>query len=412
MKKNYAQDKTILFLTHYFPPEVNAPANRTFEHCREWTKNLKVIVLTNFPNHPDGKIFPGYKNKFIQKEILDRINVIRLWTFITPNEGFLLRSLNYLIYFFAVIFYVVFSRIKFDLIIATSPQFFCGLAGGIISKLKRKKFILEIRDLWPESILTVGAIKNSVFISILKCLARFLYGIADQIVVVTNSFQKALIEIGINEKKITVIHNGIDIDFFRNHNRISNKDLADFLSSGFIVGYIGTIGMAHGIYTIIEAAEKMNDNQIKFALIGSGADKKKIYHLINNKGLKNIRLFELQPRDEVPSIISKFDVFIVHLRNSELFKTVIPSKIFEGMFMRKPLLLGVDGETRDLIQDSNCGLFFRPEDSSSLIENLLLLKSDEQMRISMGNSGYNSVVKSFNRKKLAEEYFKLIQKNL
>ena len=152
--------KTILFLTHYFPPEVNAPANRTYEHCRIWAKSANVKIITNFPNHPQGRIFEGYKNKLHQKEIIDGIEVHRLLTFITANEGFLLRTFNYIFFMLAAVVFTLVSRIKFDIVIATTPQFFCGLAGKYISKLRHKPFILELRDLWPESIIAVGAIKN------------------------------------------------------------------------------------------------------------------------------------------------------------------------------------------------------------------------------------------------------------
>ncbi len=162
--------KKILFLTHYFPPEVNAPANRTYEHCKEWAKEIDVTVITNFPNHPDGKIFKGYKNKLIQKETIDGINVVRLLTFITPNEGFILRTLNYLFYMFVSVIYAVFSNLNYDIVIATTPQFFCGIAGKIISRIRRKPFILELRDLWPESIIAVGAIQNKSVIKFLEWL--------------------------------------------------------------------------------------------------------------------------------------------------------------------------------------------------------------------------------------------------
>ncbi|MGE5500189.1 MAG: hypothetical protein ACM3Q2_19110, partial [Syntrophothermus sp.] len=163
MKRNH-----ILFLTHYFPPEVNAPASRTYEHAREWVKEVDVTVITNFPNHPDGKIFPGYRNKLISREVTEGVNVIRLWTFITPNEGIILRTLNYVIYMMAAIFYTLYSGIKFDVIIATTPQFFCAVAGKWIAKIKNKPFILELRDLWPESIIAVGALKNKTLIRILE----------------------------------------------------------------------------------------------------------------------------------------------------------------------------------------------------------------------------------------------------
>ena len=205
------QIKNILFLTHYFPPEVNAPANRTYENCRLWVKDFEVTVITNFPNHPDGQIYNGYKNKLYQKEIIDGINVVRVWTFITPNEGFVLRTFNYVIFMLLSIAYTIFSNIKFDIVIATSPQFFCGLAGKYIGMLKRKPFVLELRDLWPESIVAVGAMRNKLLIKFLEYVELRLYKSATIIISVTESFKEKLIQRGIDKSKIHVIYNGVSI---------------------------------------------------------------------------------------------------------------------------------------------------------------------------------------------------------
>lgn len=399
----------ILFLTHYFPPESNAPANRTFEHCRNWVKEANVTVITNFPNHPDGKIFTGYKNKLIQREIVEGINVVRLWTFITPNEGFLLRTLNYLVYMFAAFIYGVFTKAKFDVVIATTPQFFCGLAGKYISIIRRKKFILELRDLWPESIIAVGALKNKMIIRILEKVELNLYHSANKIISVTNSFKNNLISRGIEPSKIDVLFNGVAIDLFKNGKQISDQNLREFISSGFIVGYIGTIGMAHSLITLVDAAEKVKNSDIKFVIVGSGAERGKLEKEIADRNLKNIIITQLQPKAEIPSIIHNLDLFCVHLKKNDLFKTVIPSKIFEGMIMKKPILMGVEGEARDIIEDANCGLFFEPENSDDLVEKVLTLRDTIKLKDELGENGYNYVVDNFDRKKIASEYFEILE---
>ncbi|HCK99001.1 MAG TPA: glycosyltransferase WbuB, partial [Candidatus Marinimicrobia bacterium] len=151
--------KNILFLTHYFPPEVNAPANRTYEHAVRWVKSgVAVTVITNHPNHPHGRLYPGYRNRWISRENVDGVNVIRVKTFLTPNKGTIRRSINYLVYMLMAV--CVSRKIKqVDTIVATSPQFFCGIAGAVVSKLRNKPFILEIRDLWPDSITAVNAVR-------------------------------------------------------------------------------------------------------------------------------------------------------------------------------------------------------------------------------------------------------------
>ncbi len=399
----------ILFLTHYFPPESNAPANRTFEHCRNWVKEAEVTVITNFPNHPDGKIFPGYKNKLIQRETVEGINVVRLWTFITPNEGFLLRTLNYLVYMIAAFIYGVFTKAKFDVVIATTPQFFCGLAGKYISIIRRKKFILELRDLWPESIIAVGALKNKTVIRILEKMELNLYHTANKIISVTNSFKNNLISRGIDPSKIEVLFNGVTIDLFKNGKQITDQKLSEFISTGFIVGYIGTIGMAHSLITLIDAAEKVKHSDIKFVIVGSGAERGKLEKEIADRNLTNIIITQLQPKSEIPSIIHKLDLFCVHLKKNDLFKTVIPSKIFEGMIMKKPILMGVEGEARDIIEDAQCGLSFEPENSDDLVEKIFMLRDTINLKDELGENGYKYVVNNFDRKKIASEYFEILE---
>ncbi|HEX2960281.1 MAG TPA: glycosyltransferase family 4 protein [Ignavibacteriales bacterium] len=407
MKKDH-----ILFLTHYFPPEVNAPANRTYEHAREWIKEADVTVITNVPNHPDGRVFPGYKNRLIQKEVIDGINVVRLWTFITPNEGFLLRSLNYTVYMLAAIIYVLISGIRFDLLIATTPQFFCGLAGKYIARLTRKPFILELRDLWPESIIAVGAVKNKAVIRMLYRMEMGLYKSADRIVSVTRSFKDNLTMRGIIPGKIDVIFNGVSPETFTNGREITDKNIREFLREGFIVGYIGTIGMAHSIKTLIEAAERLKESPIRFIIVGSGAEREKLERLIREKDLKNVRIFPLQSKPEVASIIKRVDVFCVHLKNDPLFKTVIPSKIFEGMIMKKPILIGVNGEARMIIESANGGMYFEPENAGDLAEKVCHYYSCESERKLHGENGFRFVLEKFDRKKLAAEYMSLIKKTI
>ncbi|MGE5363879.1 MAG: glycosyltransferase family 4 protein [Bacteroidota bacterium] len=401
--------KRVLFFSHYFPPEVNAPANRLYEHARLWIKDIDVTVITNFPNHPDGKLFPGYRNRLWQKEKYNGIDVIRLWTFITPNEGFVLRSLNYIIYMFAAIMYVVISGIKFDILIATTPQFFCALAGRYAASIRRKPFILELRDLWPESIIAVGAIKNRRIIRLLQRLELSLYNAADRIVPVTNSFSDYLVEKGIDQKKIEVIFNGVSTDMFEDNNETLNTEIKKFLGESFAAGYIGTIGMAHSIGTLIRAAEITRHLNIRYLIVGSGAEREKLEKEIRAKNLDNIKIFPIQTKSQIPAIIKSLDVFIVHLKNDPLFNTVIPSKMFEGMIMRKPLLIGVNGESRNIVESSESGLFFEPENETDLAEKLLYYINTPSDREAHGNNGYEFVRKNFDRGMLASKYLDIIK---
>jgi glycosyltransferase involved in cell wall biosynthesis len=206
----------ILFLSHYFPPEVNAPATRTHEHCKRWAKaGHEITVITCVPNAPAGKVFAGYKNRLVQQEVIDGITVIRLWSFIAANEGFLFRIINYVSSMFMMVMYVLFSGASYERLVATSPQFFTGWAGVIISRIRKKPFILEVRDIWPESIISVGAMQKSPVIGLLEKMEIEMYKTADHIVTVGDGYRRNIIGKGILPEKISVITNGVDLEKFK-----------------------------------------------------------------------------------------------------------------------------------------------------------------------------------------------------
>src|SRR5690606_5812628 len=204
----------LLFLTDNFPPEVNAPANRTYEHCKEWVKSgVDVTVITCAPNFPKGEVYPGYKNKLYQRELIDGIKVIRVWSYITANEGFVKRILDYIS--FAVMAFLSGLFVKTDLIVATSPQFFTAVSGSLLSTFKRKKWVFEVRDLWPESIIAVGAMERNRAIRFFEWLEKRLYLSADHIIVVTDTFKEKITARGIDPNKISVFKNGANLELFK-----------------------------------------------------------------------------------------------------------------------------------------------------------------------------------------------------
>lgn len=265
----------ILFITDNFTPEVNAPATRTYEHVKEWIKedDVEVTVITCAPNFPHGKVYKGYKNKLYQKESIDGIEVIRVWSYITSNSGFTKRVLDYIS--FGVMAFIVGLFKKHDLIIATSPQFFTTWAAWGLNKIKRKPWIFELRDLWPESIKTVGAMKQGKAIEILEKIEIGLYKDSNKIIAVTHAFKDNLIHRGIDKNKIEVITNGSNIELFKPKEK-DEELLKEFgLKDKFVIGYIGTHGMAHSLDFIVNSISKIQDKGIHFLFIGDGAMKKK-----------------------------------------------------------------------------------------------------------------------------------------
>jgi glycosyltransferase involved in cell wall biosynthesis len=360
----------ILFVTDNFFPEVNAPASRTYEHCKEWvSKGHEVTVITGVPNFPRGKVFDGYRNKVYQKQILNGITVIRVWTFISANDGFFFRTLDYISFMITATIAGLCMK-KHKVIIGTSPQFFTVMATYCISRIRRVPYIFELRDLWPESLHAVGVMKKSFIYNCLEKIELFLYRKSLLIISVTNSFKKILISRGIPADKIIVITNGVDLSNFRKVPKDSNllKELG--WEEKFVAGYIGTLGMAHALETIINCAEIIEKDHknsgIVFLFLGNGAKKNILEKLVVEKGLSNIKFVETVPKDEVSRYWSILDVSIIHLSRSPLFETVIPSKIFESMGMGIPILHGVAGESADIIESNQAGLLFTPEDQKLL----------------------------------------------
>ncbi len=396
----------ILFLTDNFPPEVNAPATRTYEHCQEWIKEgVEVTVITCVPNFPHGKLYKGYKNKLYQKENIDGIEVIRVWSYMSSNNGFIKRILDYLSFSFMSFLVGLFQ--KFDLIIATSPQFFTTWTGYGLSKLKRKPWIFELRDIWPESIKTVGALNQGYIINTLEKIELALYRDATKVVAVTDAFKENLISRGIDKDKIEVITNGSNLELFsaRVKDRALLKQLN--LENKFVVGYIGTHGLAHSLDFIVRSISKVTDKEIHFLFIGDGAMKKSIVQIAEELKLSNITFLNAIPKEEVPSYLSICDVSIAPLKNEENFKTVIPSKIFEAAAMEKPTLLGVEGQAQKILEKYHAGICFKPEDEKDFLDKLQILKDKKNYLDRI--EGCKALAKAYDRKKLAREMLEVIQ---
>ncbi len=400
----------ILFVTDNFYPETNAPASRTFEHCTNWVKNgHKVQVITTVPNFPDGVIKHGYRNKMFQKEEINGIEIIRVWSFVSRNDGFFLRILDFLSFSITSFISSLFMK-KPDIVIGTSPQFFTLFSAFGISKIKRVKWVLELRDLWPDSVVELGVMKKNYLFNVLKYIEFFLYKNADYIIPVTESFKKYLIDNGTDSKKIKVITNGVDTKnfFFKSKNEQIIKKYN--LQNKFVVGYIGNHGISQNLDCLINAAEIFQDkniNEVFFIFIGSGPEKNNIKKLILEKNLKNILLLDNVSKSEIISFWSIMDVSVVPLKKLNIFKTVIPSKIFEAISMEVPIIIGTEGESKNLVLENEVGISYEPENHFSLYKAIMTLLSDEDL-IKNIKSSTTKVKNNFDRNTLAEKMVEFI----
>lgn len=401
----------ILFLTDNFAPEVNAPASRTFEHAQEWVRaGHQVTVITCAPNFPNGEVFEGYRNWLWQSETMEGIHVIRVWSYITSNEGFFRRVLDYASFMVSATLAALFVG-KVDLVIGTSPQFFTACAAYLVSRMKLIPFVFELRDLWPESIKAVGAMGDSLAIRFLESIEIFLYRKADAIISVTYSFKLKLIEHGINGKNIHVVTNGVDLLRFvpTERDELLAKELR--VDGCFLVGYIGTHGLAHGLETLLDAAElflRNGFNDVRFLFLGDGASKTDLKADAEKRSLKNIIFVDTVSKDEVVRYWSLLDASIIHLRDAELFSSVIPSKMFESMGMGIPLLHGVSGESAKIVEQEKVGIVFRSGDYQALHDGILLMKNNYEL-LAMYRKHCIEAAPNYDRNKLASDMLNILE---
>ena len=398
----------ILFLTDNFPPEVNAPATRTYEHCVKWVESgHQVTVITCFPNFPNGKIFDGYKNMLFKKESIDGINVIRVWSYIAENKGFISRIIDYLSYSFASVIAGVF--VKADIIIATSPQFFTAISGRVLSFFKGKPWVMEVRDLWPDSIVAVGSMsKKSKAFKILKKIEHRLYLNAQKIIVVTDSFKEYLIEKHfIPSEKIGVFKNGVIINNFK---KIDSEKLLKLrksfgLENKIVISFIGTHGLAHGLRFILDSISKIKDDKYHFLFVGDGSEKQNLLEYSKTLDSNNFTFLDSVTKSEIPLYIDISDYSLVNLKKSNEFKNVIPSKIFENIAMYKPILLGVEGESKELLEKYKIGIAFEPEKIESFINAIFEI---EKINHKVFIANCDKMLNDFNRNEIAEKMINFI----
>lgn len=406
----------ILYVSQYFPPEIGAPAARVSELSSAWAREgHSVTVLTGFPNHPTGKVPPEYRSKLrrlLMREQRDGVTVERTWLLPLPNRKGWERMLNYCSFFLSAAFRGLFLA-RPDVVIATSPQLLVGLSGLVIAGFKRVPFIFEVRDLWPESIEAVGVSgRDSLLVRVLGKVAGLLYRRSDHIVVVTHAFKDHLQRHwNVPAEKISVIVNGVDHEFFQP--RPADPELLRELgvSGRFVVGYIGTIGNAHGVETLVATAKLLQQSapQIAILVVGEGADKQKLVQLAQDDHLENVKIFPGQPRPRIPAIIAASDICLVLLRKSELFKTVIPTKMLEFMSCGRALVAGLEGESAELIRNADAGICVTPGDAPALAEAIRTLHADSRLAQRFATHARAYVVGRLSRESTARNYLTLLK---
>lgn len=372
----------ILFLTENYPPETNAAATRVSERAAYWIRDgHEVTVLTCAPNFPGGKLFPGWKNPWRHVSDIGGVQVVRVKTYIAPNEGFAKRILDFVSFMVMAVIAGLFEK-KPDVVVATSPQFFAAVGGWALAGLRGVPFVFELGDLWPRSITAVGAMKDSLAIRWLEKLELFLYRRSAAVVALTRAFKADLIARNIPAEKIAVVINGVDLPRYAPRPRDAELEAEWGLGGKFVIGYVGTHGMAHGLINVLDATEHLKaDKRIRFLLVGNGAERQMLIDEAARRGLTNVVFGPPQPKDRMPAVWSLCDVALIHLKDSPAFAEVIPSKMFEAMGMGLPLLLvAPSGEASHIVEADRAGLFVPAARPDQLAEAARRLESDEGLR--------------------------------
>ena len=407
----------ILYVSQYFPPEMGAPAARAAELAHHWSEGgHEVSVLTGFPNHPTGVLPPEWRSRLKRlayHEKVGRVDVYRTWLWPLPNRKAHERMRNYASFCVSAALRGL-TLPRPDIIISSSPQLLVGLSGWWLAFSRQIPFVFEVRDLWPESLSAVGVSnEESLLHRTLAAVAGFLYEKADHVVVVSPAFKDRLIEDWrVPAEKISIVENGVETEKF-SPGPVTDSTLRRQLGieSKFVASYIGTMGNAHGLGTLLDAAgEAQTSNpQVVFLLIGEGAEKEKIQAQAKTRGLTNVRFLDQQPREKIPAYILASDACLVLLKKTDVFKTVIPTKMLEFMSCARPVILGVDGQARQIVEDAAAGVAIEPENAAALANAISSLFANRTLGVTMGQKGREYIVKNFSRARTAEKYIEVLK---
>ncbi|HYC58009.1 MAG TPA: glycosyltransferase family 4 protein [Thermoanaerobaculia bacterium] len=394
----------IAVFSHYFTPEIGAPSARIHDLSREWLRaGHSVHIVTCFPNHPTGQIYPGYAKARYFHETLDGFDVHRLWSYVTPNRGIIKRTLGHVSFMLSSMLMRKSRLARPDVIVGTSPTLFAAIAAERMAARLRVPFIMEVRDLWPALFADLGILRNKTILGILERLELWLYRRAAGIVTVTEAFRQNLISRGVPAEKVLTIPNGADIDFWR-------EDLADpqrvrteyGLGDEFIVLYIGAHGISQGLSAVVDAAALLRDQpDVEFVFVGEGADKPVVMERAKTTAASNVRFLDPVDKRGVRDLYAAANVCLVPLRDVPLFSTFIPSKMFEILAMGRPIVASVRGETAEILSRSGAAVVVEPENAQQIADAIRSLKA---AALPPHSKGRVFVEREYSRRALAERY--------
>jgi glycosyltransferase involved in cell wall biosynthesis len=395
----------ILFITQYFPPEVGAAASRIQDVSEELSAlGHDVTEVSEIPNYPTGIIHRKYRFKLFHKERINNIKVIRTFVLASGRQSFLQRILLYASFMVSSVFGSLFIN-GIDAVVATSPPLFVGFSGYCVARLKRAKFIFDVRDLWPESAIALGELHNRVLKRLSVRLEQFLYRKADRITVAVPGFREKIAQNQAMQDKIWPITNVVDQDKFALRADRELYRRSHGWQDKFVVLFSGNHGLAQGLTTIMEAANLLKDHpDILFLFVGEGVEKPHLKNVQKDLFLEQVIFVDEQPREQMPVYISMSDVCLVPLRDLSLFDNALPSKMLEYMSCSRPIIGTLRGEAKNLLEQAKAGMVVDPEDARQLADAIVMLRDQPQLRKTFGESGRQYVSRNYSRDQRARSF--------
>jgi glycosyltransferase involved in cell wall biosynthesis len=407
----------ILLIHQYYLGENDSGGSRWSEFVKNWiNQGHQVTVLAGMVHYTTGRKIDKYKGLYTCIEVINpNLKIIRSHVSELYNVNFIGRLWGYFSFVFSSVFAGIFkTNKKFDVIIATSPPLFIGVTALILSKIKKVPFVFEIRDLWPESAIDIGVLKNTTLIKLSYLLEKYIYNNAKKIAVLTPAFRdKLIVNKNISPSKIILVPNAAD--FSLTENLIGTFDINAFkikegLQNKFIILYVGAHGVANHLIQVLDVAEKFkNEAEVLFLLIGDGMKKKELVQEATNRALNNVRFIDAVPKNEVFKYILSCDIGSSILKKVDTFKTVYSNKTFDYMSCKKPILMLIDGVSKKLVEDANCGLYIEPEDVLKFEKGIRFYLQNKNLLVEHGLNGYNYAKKHFDRDLISQYYLEQLQ---
>jgi glycosyltransferase involved in cell wall biosynthesis len=408
----------ILLLHQYYLEDNDSGGSRWNEMTRMWADGGNQITVIAGMVHPNGfKKRDEYKGKYFLKKNKDNITVWRCHVSESYNINFIGRLWGYFSFVFSSLWCLLFKvKGDYDVIIITSPPLFISISALIYKWLKRIPLIFEIRDLWPESAIDTGVVKNKFIIKLAYWLEKISYKNADLINVLTPAFRETLI----NKKRISydkIIYIPNAADFYISDELVKNNIQSDIrekynLGNKFIITYVGAHGVANCLDQVLDTANILKNSDVVFVLIGNGMDKPKLIHRANNEKLTNVIFIDSVPKTEVFKYILSSDMGMSVLKKAEAFKTVYSNKTFDYFACKKPVFMLIDGVSRQLVEVADAGKYVEPENPQMFADSILEYSKNKDKIIKQGENGYKYAKENFDRKILSDRYLKLLESQI